>query len=106
MKFSIALIAMVAAATAAPIARSGAGSGEWANGATKDTAATSGETDSSKGDLLKRGYQSRAADGVRRSGGGSGEWNYGTTKDSAASAGENDHSEGDLLKRAGKGAGS
>lgn len=75
-------------------ARSGGDSGEWANGATSNTAATSGETEGSSGDLLKR----RAA--ITRSEGDN-EWATGSTSTSSAGSGSFDDSDADLLKRSG-----
>ncbi|TIC36935.1 hypothetical protein E3Q08_04153, partial [Wallemia mellicola] len=62
------------------------GDATWANGATSNTAATSGSSENSDGDLLRRG--------LKRD-----EWANGATSNSAATSGESKHSDGDLLKR-------
>ncbi|TIB80531.1 SBF-domain-containing protein [Wallemia mellicola] len=94
MKFSLALIALVAAVSAAPVKRSDGGSGEWANGATSNTAATSGSSKGSDGDLLRRARLTRGEHG------GDATWANGATSNTAATSGSSENSDGDLLRRA------
>ncbi|TIC24786.1 SBF-domain-containing protein [Wallemia mellicola] len=94
MKFSLALIALVAAVSAVPVKRSDGGSGEWANGATSDTAATSGSSKGSDGDLLKRGIDLKRGEHD-----GDSTWANGATSNTAATSGSSENSDHDLLRR-------